>query len=303
MTEGTQIGDGYFILVADADNELAESDESNNTFAVPISITNKNNTPPEVANEIEDANLVAETNWKFSLPSDTFSDWDIDPDPDSDIDPWADRLTYHASLTDGSELPAWLSFDAESQAFSGTPSDEDLGILDITVTATDLSGAAISDSFSLNVQSPSEAYGDATIHRFYNPSAGLHFYTADEIEKNSIIQNLTHYQYEGESYVSVNEVTGEAVHRFYNSQTGGHLYTTSEVEKDNIISTLEHFSYEGIGFYAYDTQIAGSIPVYRFYEPNLGVHFYTPNEGEKMYVEEHMSNYDFEGIAYYAFEI
>ena len=114
---------------------------------------------------------------------------------------------------------------------------------------------------------------------------------------------MTDYQYEGESYISVDEVTGEAIHRFFNSQTGGHLYTSSEIEKDNIISNLENFSYEGIGFYAYNTQVAESIPVYRFYEPNLGVHFYTPNEEEKIYVGEHLSNYDFEGIAYYAFEI
>jgi Repeat of unknown function (DUF5648) len=78
------------------------------------------------------------------------------------------------------------------------------------------------------------------------------------------------------------------------------LYTTSEKERDVIIEGLASYQYEGIKFYAYDTQVEGSLPVYRFYEPSLWVHFYTPEEKEKTYVMENLDNYNFEGIAYYA---
>ena len=95
----------------------------------------------------------------------------------------------------------------------------------------------------------------------------------------------------------------EEVYRFFNPSTGVHLYTTSERERDFIIANLSNFQFEGVKFYAYETNVEGSIPVYRFFEPTLGVHFYTPNEREKTFVQENLSNYNFEGIAYYALPI
>ena len=40
-------------------------------------------------------------------------------------------------------LPAWLSFDAATGVFSGTPVNADVGILNVSVTATDLAGASV----------------------------------------------------------------------------------------------------------------------------------------------------------------
>lgn len=143
------------------------------------------------------------------------------------------------------------------------------------------------------------------VYRFFMPSLGGHFYTSDETEKNYVIDNLSNYQYEGESYQAVNLEADEAesVYRFFNSQTGFHLYTTDEAEKEYISDNLDHFSYEGIVFHAYETQISGSIPIYRFYEPTLGTHFYTEDETEMMSVRENLTNYNYEGIAYYALPI
>ena len=52
-----------------------------------------------------------------------------------DID--GDVLTYTASLADNSSLPSWLSFDAVTRTFSGTPSLTDAGVLSIKVIAND----------------------------------------------------------------------------------------------------------------------------------------------------------------------
>ena len=142
---------------------------------------------------------------------------------------------------------------------------------------------------------------EAAVYRFYDPTAGVHFYTADATEKDYIEENLTNYQSEGSSYTTVDPMTGgQEVYRFFNPATGVHLYTTDEVERDSIIETLPNFVFEGVKFFAYETQVEGSIPVYRFYEPTLGVHFYTPNEVEKENVRANLPNYNFEGIAYYA---
>ncbi len=61
----------------------------------------------------------------YQLPDDAFIDLD------------GDVLTYSATLSDGSALPSWLSFDANTQTFSGTPSFDDAGVLAIKVTAND----------------------------------------------------------------------------------------------------------------------------------------------------------------------
>lgn len=154
---------------------------------------------------------------------------------------------------------------------------------------------------------------ETTVFRFFNPSKGGHFYTADVNERNYVRDNLDNYVYEGETYETVNplakaqSITGEdtsvepeEVYRFFNPSTGVHLYTTNEIERDSIIENLDNFVYEGVKFYAYETEVEGSLPVYRFYEPTLGVHFYTPNENEKNSVMENLDNYNFENIAYYA---
>ena len=146
---------------------------------------------------------------------------------------------------------------------------------------------------------------EATVYRFFDPTAGAHFYTADEVERDSVRDNLNNYTFEGESYQTVDPTTGIAqqVYRFFNPSTGVHLYTTNEVERDSIIENLPNFQFEGVKFYAYETEVEGSIPVYRFYEPTLGVHFYTPDEVEKDSVMANLSNYNFEGIAYYALPV
>jgi VCBS repeat-containing protein len=69
-------------------------------------------------------------------------------------DPDGGVLTYGASTTatDDRSLPAWLNFDPATRTFSGTPSNIDVGILPITVKATDITGKSVSDVFLLEVK-------------------------------------------------------------------------------------------------------------------------------------------------------
>ena len=149
-----------------------------------------------------------------------------------------------------------------------------------------------------------EEIAGETVYRFFNPNAGVHFYTASEVERD-VVLDLPNYSFEGESYSTVDPLSGEAedVYRFFNTNTGVHLYTTDENERDFIIENLADFTFEETAFSAYETEIEGAIPIHRFYEPSIGVHFYTPNETERMFVEDNLSNYTYEGIAYYAFPL
>ena len=56
---------------------------------------------------------------------------------DAVTDPDGDPVTYVARLPRNTPLPAWLSFDATSRTFSGTPGADDVGEITINVIAFD----------------------------------------------------------------------------------------------------------------------------------------------------------------------
>ena len=141
----------------------------------------------------------------------------------------------------------------------------------------------------------------STVYRFLNNNTGVHFYTANETEKDAVEQ-LANYSFEGASYQGIDSLTGAdnslPVYRFLNQDTGVHLYTINETEKD-AVEELANFSFEGEVFDAYETEVDGSIPIYRFFNSTTGAHFYTPSATERDAVLE-LPDYQSEGVAYYA---
>ena len=70
---------------------------------------------------------------------------------------YGDTLTYSATKADGSALPSWLSFNASTRTFSGTPANAQVGSLGLKVTATDVAGAASSVNFNVIVANTNDA--------------------------------------------------------------------------------------------------------------------------------------------------
>ena len=97
-----------------------------------IAVTNTND-GPQASVQIADQVTAEDAGFAFTVPAASFSDVDL-----------GDQLTYSATLADGSALPSWLSFDASTNSFSGTPANGDVGDLQLKVTATDGSGATAS---------------------------------------------------------------------------------------------------------------------------------------------------------------
>jgi hypothetical protein len=57
------------------------------------------------------------------------------------------------ALTSGAALPAWLSFDASSRTFTGTPGTSDAGkTYAIAVTASDAKGGSVTDTFDIEIE-------------------------------------------------------------------------------------------------------------------------------------------------------
>ncbi|MCT7949532.1 putative Ig domain-containing protein [Ancylothrix sp. C2] len=104
----------------------------------------ENNTP--TAGTIASQTATEDTAFNFTIPTGTFADIDA-----------GDSLTYSATLADGSDLPSWLQFNAASQTFSGTPANENVGILTIKLTATDTSNASVSSNFDITVANVNDA--------------------------------------------------------------------------------------------------------------------------------------------------
>jgi Ca2+-binding RTX toxin-like protein len=76
----------------------------------------------------------------YTIPASAFYDLDL-----------ADGMTFAATLADGSALPSWLSFNATTRTFSGTPPVGVIGtVLDIKVTATDVPAAGQSTPLSVS---------------------------------------------------------------------------------------------------------------------------------------------------------
>jgi Ca2+-binding RTX toxin-like protein len=62
-----------------------------------------------------------------------------------------DSLSYTATLGTGAALPSWLSFNAGTRTFSGTPASGDVGVINVKLTASDGFGGSRSDTFALKV--------------------------------------------------------------------------------------------------------------------------------------------------------
>ena len=72
---------------------------------------------------------------------------------DSDTD---DQVTVTVEQTDGTDLPSWLSLDAEARTLTGTPDNDDVGEISLDVIAIDSQGAETSRSFTLTVENSND---------------------------------------------------------------------------------------------------------------------------------------------------
>ena len=142
---------------------------------------------------------------------------------------------------------------------------------------------------------------DRGIYRFFNVDTGTHFLSGSTVERDSVINNLDAFNYEGSAFRAADptNTAADTVFRFFNTQTGTHFFTQSTVERDNILETFPHFSFEGEAYKGYTEPVDGSIPLYRFFNTHTGTHFYTAAEAEKDSIIDNLPTFNFEGTAYW----
>jgi predicted outer membrane repeat protein len=115
-----------------------DSDENPFNFRIQATVRAANNAPTMTA-PIPDQAATATTPFRYSVGAGVFRDADNDP------------LTLTARLTGGNPLPSWLTFDAATRSFSGTPAAGNVGRLSIDLTASDGLGGTVTDTFLLTI--------------------------------------------------------------------------------------------------------------------------------------------------------
>ncbi len=136
-----QLGDGEVLSYAAFKTAIGASGTAgSSTLAADYTVTAPQ-TPtqePEEESIIDAQTATEDVQFSFTIPADAFG---------------TGTFTYEATLADGSDLPDWLTFNADTRTFSGEPAQSDTGTLSITVTATDTTaGTAITETFTLTVE-------------------------------------------------------------------------------------------------------------------------------------------------------
>ena len=125
---------------------VSDGDYTSTTiFMVTVTAVNDS---PTLANAIIDQNSQEDVAFNFTFALNTFSDIDLTT---------GDVLTYSAKQTNNQSLPDWLSFNAGTRTFSGTPLNDDVALLSVRVTATDTQMASISDDFDIIINNTNDA--------------------------------------------------------------------------------------------------------------------------------------------------
>jgi len=139
-----EVGRKYTFYSVATDNlgltEAAPTEGDATTTIIPA------NNPPIVNSAIADQTTKQGDVFNFQIPINTFTDIDA-----------GDVLTYSATLENGNPLPSWLTFNPTTRTFSGTPTNDNVGSLNVKAIATDKAGGSVSDIFALTVQNVNDA--------------------------------------------------------------------------------------------------------------------------------------------------
>jgi len=118
---------------------VTASDGKGGVVSDDFVLTVISNPPPTLTTPLVDQHAFVGVPFNFVVPANSFTDPNSDP------------LTLSATLTGGGALPAWLTFNPATGAFTGTPAIGDVGTVNVRVTATDPTGGTAFDDFAIVV--------------------------------------------------------------------------------------------------------------------------------------------------------
>ena len=141
---------------------------------------------------------------------------------------------------------------------------------------------------------------DTSVYRLYQPSSGMHLFSANNFEIDLLTQGSQPFIHEGIAF-NVGHGADVDVHRFYNHLSNHHLYSTNSFEMQLLMDNTDYI-HEGISFKVFDIDSAemNRMPVFRFYDSDSGHHYLTSSQQERSIWQTFNSSWLYEGIAWYA---
>jgi len=115
----------------------------------------------------------------FTLAANTFTD------------PQAEKLTYSATLSSGTALPSWLSFNTTTGTFTGTVPNTAAG-LSIKVSATDTSGLSASETFTVATPASAPVLAAQTAAQSWSTGQAVNFTLASTTFSDPQNETLTY---------------------------------------------------------------------------------------------------------------
>ena len=149
--------------------------------------------PPNAAKAIAAQTWTEDKAVSFAIPSGTFTD------------PQNEALTYTATLSNGQSLPSWLTLNATTGAFSGTPTAT--AVLAITVTATDTSGLSASEILDVSIVAPAPTVANHTANQTVTANEAVSFSLAPNTFSAMSGQTLA-YKATEPAWLTFNPTTG-----------------------------------------------------------------------------------------------
>jgi hypothetical protein len=200
---------GTDTLTLNLDNGAAQAA----SVLVPIEVTAVNDAPV-LSNAIPDQSVAEDTAWSFQFAANAFTD------------PDGDAIAFTATRGNGDPLPAWLSFNAATRTFSGTPPANFNGPVDLKVTASDGTLPNF-DTFTLTVTPVNDApvladLTNASYRPHGTPVTLSPALTLSDIDSATLVGATVHIAggtFAGDGDVLAASVAGTAIAASYNAAT------------------------------------------------------------------------------------
>ncbi len=143
-------------------------------YSLPVEPTN---TAPTLSSAIADISINEDVPYSYDASA-NFTDVDT-----------GDTATYTVSGN-----PTWLSIDAATGVLSGTPDNDDVATINVTVTRTDTAGDSASDTFALTVDNTNDAPVVKTSPQItMNTSLGAIVFELDAELAPITVENILNY--------------------------------------------------------------------------------------------------------------
>lgn|GEM_PF-3897952 len=155
------------------------------------------------------------------------------------------------------EVTAFRFFSSGTESDFYTTDEAEIDFITENLGNYDPEGAAYRVLEPITGDRDNESSEIDNVYRFFNPSTGSHLYTANEVERDFIVDNFSNLNFEGAKFAAYNTDLGEdtiPVYRFYNPTTGIHVFTQDDAQQTSLEGSDDYNS-EGIAFHVIDLDV------------------------------------------------